>query len=259
MDTNITFSFGQNWLNYLKTLTPEMIEEAAKDFDYWLGKDFIKDKRVLDVGSGSGLSSFCIHSRECKELVSFDVDPKSVEATSTMASKAGNPINWRILQGSVLDKKFLNSLGTFDLVYSWGVLHHTGDMWKSLGNISILCNKGGLLWIGLYTRTEGCEDEYQKNLREKQEFNDANNEKKKMIIEKWVNRVKKRRGSNWNATKQRGMSVYFDIIDWLGGLPYEIAAPDDVKKFYSQRGFNLKKITVGPGPGAITVYLFEKA
>ncbi len=62
---------------------------------------------------------------------------------------------------------------------------------------------------------------------------------------------------SWNEIKERGMDVYHDIIDWLGGLPYEVASPEEVINFCESRNFKLLKIE-RRGEGANSIYLFKK-
>ena len=66
------------------------------------------------------------------------------------AQFARSAAGWDVLQGSVLDREFLSSLGRFSYVYSWGVLHHTGAMWTALDNASTCLESGGLLHVALY-------------------------------------------------------------------------------------------------------------
>ena len=58
-------------------------------------------------------------------------------------------------EGSVLDRQFLETLGTWDIVYSWGVLHHTGQMRAAFGNIAPLVQPGGQLLLAIYNDQGG--------------------------------------------------------------------------------------------------------
>ena len=101
----------------------------------FLGKEDLDNKTFLDIGCGSGIHSLAAFLSGAKLIVSFDYDPQSVAATRILHRKAGEPKNWKIMQGSVLDEEFLRTLGHFDFVYSWGVLHHTGQMWQAIKKI----------------------------------------------------------------------------------------------------------------------------
>jgi 2-polyprenyl-6-hydroxyphenyl methylase/3-demethylubiquinone-9 3-methyltransferase len=50
--------------------------------------------------------------------------------------------------------------------------------------------------------------------------------------------------------RARGMSRWHDLVDWMGGYPYEVAKPDEVFDFLRARGFSLERlVTCGGGSG----------
>jgi len=255
----ITFSFGKNWKDYLATVNEDIIANAGTDLDEWLGRDFVKGKRVIDVGSGSGLSSRGFWRRKPRELVSFDYDIHSVEATQSMHEKEGSPEAWRAFQGSVLDRDFVNALGIFDIVYSWGVLHHTGEMWKAIDNAASLCAPDGLFWISIYQAGSL----YEEHLDLKRRYNLADEAGKRAMIEERIALHKtwcRGRGESedsWNKVDGRGMNTYNDIVDWLGGLPYEVAWPSEIVGFCAERGLAPVR-AIERGEGGCSVYLFKK-
>ena len=127
MKNKITFSFGENWLDYLTNVNNDDIEDAKSDLIQWLNKKNIIGKSIIDVGCGSGMSSLAFYRLGAGSILSFDFDKHSVKATKTLWEKEGKPENWVILQGSVLEiDQVVQRNSTFDIVYSWGVLHHTG-------------------------------------------------------------------------------------------------------------------------------------
>jgi SAM-dependent methyltransferase len=256
----ITFSFGQNWREFLSSITAEQIQSAAEDIQFWLGTDGVQGKSVADIGSGSGIHSFAFSQLGARQVVSFDLDLRSVEATRILWEKAGRPGHWSVLQGSVLDQAFVADLGSFDLVYAWGSLHHTGALWRALENAcSLVQRSGGILWISLYAQGPN----YQKHLALKKRYNAATDLGKRLMIGAQIARyilfVRLRHLKNpfsWNKKKERGMSEYHDIVDWLGGLPYEVASEDEVLRFARSRGFILERIKVS-GEGACNNYVFS--
>jgi 2-polyprenyl-6-hydroxyphenyl methylase/3-demethylubiquinone-9 3-methyltransferase len=118
-------------------------------------EDF-QGKSFLDIGSGSGLFSLAARRLGAK-VHSFDYDPQSVSCTKELKQRYfPNDSDWTIGQGSVLDVDYIKSLGKFDIVYSWGVLHHTGALWQALDNASLpVVDRGTLIYCYLQ-RCGGC-------------------------------------------------------------------------------------------------------
>lgn len=254
-----SFSFGENWRDYLTTVTPSDIQTARRDIEHWLGAESVVGRSVLDIGSGSGIHSLAFHLLGAGSVTSLDRDPHSVEATRTVWREAGEPERWTVLAGSVLDERFLRSLGQFDLVYSWGVLHHTGAMWPAIENSFQCVVPGGKIWLALYAKGP----RFHEHLALKERYNSASQIGKRYMVGKTIGRRmlgRLRRRQNpftWNQKKIRGMNVYHDIIDWLGGLPYEVADADEVVRFARDRSFVLERIQVKQD-GGCSIYVLSK-
>lgn len=256
----ISFSFGKNWISYLKSMPQQAIDDAQRDIERMLGRDFVRGKRVIDVGSGSGIHSLAFHKLGAKSVASFDVDPFSVEATRSLWRSAGEPETWTVGRGSILDEAWLQGVGRFDLVYSWGVLHHTGAMWRAVDNAARLVEPAGRLWIALYM-SGGL---YPTHLALKQRYNRASDLEKRLIEAKEIARLmygearRLRNPLGWNKTTTRGMNTYHDIVDWLGGLPYEVASPDEVVVRLRSKGFIAERImTLGEGSCGSYVFTLD--
>ena len=222
----ITFSFGRNWRAFNETITQDQIASAVEDIRSWFPPDRLEGRSVVDVGCGSGLSSLAFHLLGAGRIVSFDRDPDCVHAAREHWTAAGSPAHWTLALGSATDRAFLAGLGRFDIVYSWGVLQHTGMMWESIGNVASLVGDGGAFLIGIYAKGPN----YPRHLAMKLAYNRASSLGKRVMVAKAIGRKmwkRLKRGENpfaWNEKKARGMSTYHDILDWLGGLPYEVAS-----------------------------------
>jgi 2-polyprenyl-3-methyl-5-hydroxy-6-metoxy-1,4-benzoquinol methylase len=238
------FTFGKNWAAFLGSLTEERIARAESSLREMLKLDRLDGATFLDVGSGSGLSSLAAR-RMGARVISFDYDPQSVACARELKHRYfPDDTEWRIDQGSVLDQEYLNSLGPADIVYSWGVLHHTGRMWAAMENVARGVKPGGLLFVALYN-DEGWKSRVWR--RVKQVYCGSR-------MGRWVvtatfvplfalvTAAKSIvTGTNrFQKPDARGMSVYYDWIDWLGGYPFEVATPEQVRMFYEQRGFALE-------------------
>ncbi|HOD39100.1 MAG TPA: class I SAM-dependent methyltransferase, partial [Candidatus Wallbacteria bacterium] len=144
------FKFGKNWSFFLKSLNDERIKSAENSLLSMLEISSLKGLSFLDAGSGSGLFSLAAR-KQGASVTSFDYDPQSVECTRELKRLYfDGDGDWKIEQGSVLDRDYLGGLGAFNIVYSWGVLHHTGDMWSALANMAPLVKPGGKLYIAIY-------------------------------------------------------------------------------------------------------------
>src|SRR6478672_6389971 len=144
------FGFGENWAGFLRLVDEDRIASAEQSLKQMLNSERLDGKTFLDAGSGSGLFSLAAR-RLGAQVTSFDYDPDSVGCTAELRRRFfPEDSNWRVMRGSVLDRDFLASLGDFDVVYSWGVLHHTGSMWQALENVARLTKPGGTLYISIY-------------------------------------------------------------------------------------------------------------
>ena len=259
------FEFGKNWARFLESLTDERIARAGEAVKQLLGVDELRGKRFLDVGSGSGLSSLAARKLGAS-VFSFDYDPRSVACTRELQRRydGGNPAMWDVEQGSALDVDYLGGLGQFDIVYSWGVLHHTGQIWKALENMTRLVAPGGLLAIAIYN-DQGFRSRVW--LKVKQIYCRGALGRFAMcsvyvpyFIVMGVGYDLLRGNSplaRYVNTSERGMSVVRDWFDWIGGLPFEVAKPEQIFDFYRRRGFELVTLTTVAGNMGCNQFVFR--
>jgi 2-polyprenyl-3-methyl-5-hydroxy-6-metoxy-1,4-benzoquinol methylase len=251
------FAFGKNWRRFLAVLNDERIATAEKSLTEMLEIDTLQGKSFLDVGSGSGLFSLAAR-RLGARVHSFDYDPQSVACARQLKDKYyPNDSHWIIEEGSVLDEQYLKSLGQFDIVYAWGCLHHTGEMWRALNNVKMLVKNGGKLFIAIYN-DQGFKSKLWRKV--KKIYCSSTSGKiftvsvyftGKIIVRSVVSLIKSKNPLSWyfEYNQQRGMSIVHDWLDWLGGYPFEVAKPEEIFNFYKQDNFLLEKMTTTNSEG----------
>lgn len=248
------FEFGKNWRNFLSVLTEQRIVNAVASLQKQLGLDRLDGMKFVDAGSGSGLFSLAAR-RLGASVHSFDFDPSSVGCTQELKRRYfPDDDNWTIHHASVLDQKYLQSIGQFDIAYSWGVLHHTGSMWPAIENVTSLVAPNGRLFIALYN-DQGWKSKMW--LWVKQMYCSGLIGRWAMIAI-WMPYFFARMcaasvlsGTNKFASyhRDRGMSSFHDWIDWIGGLPFEVATCDEIVQYHEQHGFKLLKLIPTKGLG----------
>jgi 2-polyprenyl-6-hydroxyphenyl methylase/3-demethylubiquinone-9 3-methyltransferase len=264
------FEFGANWRRFLETLNDERIARAEEALKQMLEVESLGERSFLDIGSGSGLSSLAAR-RLGARVHSFDYDPQSVACTRELRRRYfPEDSEWVVEEGSALDYSYIDSLGRFDVVYSWGVLHHTGAMWQALENAHHAVAPGGKLFVAIYNNT-GSESRrwhwikrtYNKmpgSLRVPYTLMVSAPEEAKSVVRSAVTGRLGDYVRSWTHYEQRrGMNRWRDIVDWVGGYPYETATPDEIFDFYRERGFTLTKLKCGGVGLGCNEFVFSKA
>jgi len=237
--SKVTFSFGKNWQDFLNFyLNEDRITLAKKSLSDFLGNQRLSGKSFLDIGCGSGLFSLAAYRLGASEIVSFDFDPFSVKCCEYLKEKEGSPANWTVSEGSILDDASLENIKQADIVYSWGVLHHTGYMWQAIRNAAKLVKPGGLFYIAIYNKVEGLFGS-RTWLALKRFYNRRSKAGKKivesvfvsMIVLKMLATLKNPFSVIKKYREKRGMSFIIDVRDSLGGYPYEYAPAEEVLNF----------------------------
>lgn len=250
------FAFGANWLRFVAEMQPAAVLHAERSLRRLLECESLAGKDFLDIGSGSGLFSLAAR-RLGARVHSLDSDAQSVACAQALKERfAPADAGWRIDRASILDATYRAAVAPADIVYSWGVLHHTGALWEALAATAGLVRPGGLLAIAIY--------------------NDQGRASRRWA---WV----KRSYVGWPALRpalllggairlwgptmvrdalrgnplrtwrryadERGMSPWRDVVDWIGGWPFEVARPEDVVRFLRGRDFTLVRLHPSSGHG----------
>lgn len=236
------FSFGRNWSSYSeKVLDSEKVTAARRDFGTLTEGIVFDGRRFLDVGFGQGLALYLAAERGAV-VTGIDIDEGNLKALQNTGQLfSGVEVN-DVRIGSILDDDLVASLkmdGGFDIVHSWGVLHHTGSLWKAIDNVSKLVAPGGQLIIAIYNRHWSSPLWWWI----KRLYASSPGWIRTTMI---VSAYPLLRFALWVMTGRansdsRGMDFYHDVIDWIGGFPYEYSDPKSVENCLKATGFRLLK------------------
>ncbi|MGW0770915.1 class I SAM-dependent methyltransferase [Streptomyces sp. NPDC002676] len=262
------FAFGRNWLRFGQLIDEERIAGARESLEAALGATDLTGRTFLDIGCGSGLFSLAA-LRMGARVRSFDYDPDSVRAAEKLRQECAPDSDWSIQCASVLDAKFVQRLDQADIVYSWGVLHHTGDLWAAMEAACGLVAPGGTLYVSIYN-DQGPESRVWMSV--KRHYNTSGAVARGLLLtgsQLYLRRnyplraairlAKRARGaSDGTVPRPRGMSRKHDLVDWVGGYPFEVAAPEEVFSFCRERGFELRHLKTCRGGIGCNEFVFTR-
>ncbi len=259
------FDFGENWKNFSQNaLTDERLEQSKQDFRKLTEGIDLVGKNFLDIGFGQGLGLLNAATLGAK-ITGNDINPKCAEVLKFNQQRFPNlkNENFSVVVGSILLPENVekirqkNQNQNFDIVHSWGVLHHTGNMRNAIENATSLVAEKGIFILAIYNR-------HWSSLP--------------WLLIKWFychvpSFVQKGldyvfypiiytakflvTGKN-PLKKERGMNFFHDVIDWVGGYPYEYASIDEMQKMMASLGFEMLKAVPAEVPTGCNEFIFRK-
>jgi 2-polyprenyl-3-methyl-5-hydroxy-6-metoxy-1,4-benzoquinol methylase len=260
-DESERFRFGKNWTEFARSVTAAHLDRARLALAELVGTDDLSGKTFLDVGCGSGIHSLAAHNMGAA-VIAFDFDRDSVSTAIQLRDAHVLEDPYPVITGSILDTAFLSGLGRFDVVYAWGVLHPTGAMWQAFDNVAGLVGDDGCLVLAIYN-DQGIATHGWRTV-------------KRMYVQggpvvRWslirlvglyftvrafvAQAVKGRR---YTRVERRGMERRYDLVDWVGGYPFEVAKPEQVFDYFLKRGFELRRLTTAAGGHGCNEFRFER-
>lgn len=250
------FAFGRNWLSFAQSIDEERIAAARASVERLVGRSNLAGVRWIDVGCGSGLFSLAAH-RLGADVTAFDFDADSVECTRNLLTQFSPTGAFRVQQGSILDADFVRGLGHYDVVYSWGVLHHTGRMSLAFDHVRRLVSPGGTLVIAIYN-DQGWISRYWSGV--KRIYNTGAFGRAAMIAAHLpylgarflVSLLKGR-------SPARGMRLWHDFLDWLGGYPFEVATPQAIVDEFASHGFVSRTVVTCGRRHGCNEFMFQRS
>lgn len=250
------FDFGSNWDAFSQDkIDAECIAVAARSIQSLLEKDDLNGLSFLDIGCGSGIFTIAAYQLGASRIVGIDINPKCIAVSERNRDRvaAGAPITFQ--RASVLNPVSLDTLGTFDLVYAWGSLHHTGSMWEGIRNAARRVSSGGTLVLAIYNKH--LSSPAWKTI--KWVYNGLPRFGQTLLVVLFAGIIYVAKFLvTWRnpLEKDRGMDFWYDVIDWVGGYPYEYATPEEVKTFVRNEGLILQRSIPAKVPTGCNEFVF---
>jgi 2-polyprenyl-6-hydroxyphenyl methylase/3-demethylubiquinone-9 3-methyltransferase len=211
----------------------------------------------LDLGCGSGLFSIAASQLGACRVVGIDIDPRCIAISNENRVRFAPQAPILFQQMSVLRPEDLSSLGQYEIVYAWGSLHHTGLLWAAIRNATQQVAPGGTLVLAIYNKhiTSPAWRLIKRLYNYLPGFG-------RFLMALWFSGIIY--GAKFLVTrrnplnKERGMDFWYDVVDWIGGYPYEYATPQEVERFVISQGFVLRRYVAAQVPTGCNEFVFVK-
>ncbi len=252
------FDFGLNWQAFSETrIDDRRLAVAIESLQSLLQRNTLQGLSFLDVGCGSGLFSIAAYKLGAAKVIGIDINPRCIAVCERNRERLAPVAPITFLEVSALDLEGLRSLGQFDVVYAWGSLHHTGAMWDAIRNMTKLVSPGGTLAISIYNRH--LTSPVWKVIKRLYNRLPALGQQVMAVVFAGIIFVAKFLVTRRNPLeKERGMDFWYDVVDWVGGYPYEYATPQEVISFAEAEGFVLRRQVLARVPTGCNEFVFER-
>ena len=253
-----SFDFGLNWKSFSEDkLDAIRIDRAIQSLKNLLGCETLQDRNFMDVGCGSGVFSIAASNLGAAFVIGVDVNPRCITVCESNRNRLLRNGNIAYRQLSALDEAKMRSLGLFDVVYAWGSLHHTGAMWDAIRITAQQVCPEGMFVLAIYNKhwTSPIWERIKWFYNRIPQFG----QRLMTIFFAVIIYVAKFLVTRHNPlNKERGMDFWYDVIDWIGGYPYEYATPSEVENFVTPLGFELKRFISAQVPTGCNEFVFTR-
>jgi 2-polyprenyl-6-hydroxyphenyl methylase/3-demethylubiquinone-9 3-methyltransferase len=230
---------------------------AIRSLQQLLRRPSVSGASFLDVGCGSGLFSLAAHELGAERVVGVDINPRCIAVSAENRDLFVPNAAVVFQEASALHPPSLEALGQFQIVYAWGSLHHTGAMWDAIRNVAQCVAPDGTLVLAIYnkhitspawTAIKWFYNQMPGVVRWLMAIVFAGI----IYIAKWL--VTRRNPLD----KERGMDFWYDVVDWIGGYPYEYASLQEVETFMQGLGFVLNWSVPAHVPTGCNEFVFHR-
>lgn len=252
------FDFGRNWQAFSNDkMDAQRLQRAQESLQALLQQHDLEGASLLDVGCGSGLFSIAARTIGAQRVVGVDINPRCIEVATDNVARLAVRDGLSFCVASALDQGSLAPLGRFDIVYAWGSLHHTGALWNAIRTVAQSVAPGGTLVLAIYNKHVTS----RAWLAIKRVYNHLPRFGQRLMALAlapiiYLAKLAVTRRNPFD--KQRGMDFWYDVIDWVGGYPYEYATPAEVEVFMRGQGFTLRRVIPSEVPTGCNEFVFVR-